>query len=70
VGQRIDHLVIAVRDLALASAGMPWLSPLALRVRGVKPPRYPTLWEAFVNAIVFLQVSLHAASASARRWAT
>jgi DNA-3-methyladenine glycosylase II len=23
-----------------------WLHPLALRMRGVKPPRYPTLWEA------------------------
>ena len=29
---------------------------------GVKPPRYPTLWEACVNAIVFQQVSLSAAS--------
>ncbi|HEX5435963.1 MAG TPA: hypothetical protein VFW98_02300 [Gemmatimonadaceae bacterium] len=58
------------RDLthfSRAAAGMPWLSPLALRMRGVKPPRYPTLWEAFVNAIVFQQVSLHAASAIARR---
>ena len=58
------------RDLAhfsRAAAGMPWLGPLALRARGVKPPRYPTLWEAFVNAIVFQQVSLHAASAIARR---
>ena len=58
------------RDLthfSRAAAGMPWLSPLALRARGVKPPRYPTLWEAFVNAIVFQQVSLNAASAIARR---
>jgi DNA-3-methyladenine glycosylase II len=50
-----------------AAAGLPWLSPLARRMRGVKPPRYRTLWEAFVNAIVFQQVSLHAASAIARR---
>lgn len=58
------------RDLthfSRAAAGMPWLSPLARRMRGVKPPRYPTLWEACVNAIVFQQVSLHAASAIARR---
>ena len=33
----------------------------------VKPPRYPTLWEACVNAIVFQQVSLIAASSIARR---
>jgi DNA-3-methyladenine glycosylase II len=32
-------------------------------MRGVRPPRYPTLWEACVNAIVFQQISLHAASA-------
>lgn len=58
------------RDLthfSRAAAGIRWLSPLALRARGVKPPRYPTLWEAFVNAIVFQQVSLNAASAIARR---
>jgi DNA-3-methyladenine glycosylase II len=37
-------------------------------MRGVKPPRYPTLWEACVNAIVFQQVSIHAASAILRRY--
>jgi DNA-3-methyladenine glycosylase II len=36
-------------------------------MRGVKPPRYPTLWEASVNAVVFQQVSLFAASAIQRR---
>lgn len=45
-----------------ASSGVPWLAPLVLRMRGVKPPRYPTLWEACVNAVVFQQVSLAAAS--------
>ncbi|HSU94938.1 MAG TPA: hypothetical protein VLI43_14615 [Gemmatimonadaceae bacterium] len=53
-----------------AAARMPWLRPLALRMRGVKPPRYPSLWEAFVNAIAFQQVSLHAASAIVRRLIT
>ncbi|MBC5804170.1 MAG: DNA-3-methyladenine glycosylase 2 family protein [Candidatus Eremiobacteraeota bacterium] len=51
-----------------AAAKIPWLRPLATRMRGVKPPRYPTLWEACVNAIVFQQVSLHAASAILRRF--
>jgi DNA-3-methyladenine glycosylase II len=58
------------RDLAYfsrAAEGVPWLSPLAQRMRGVRPPRYPTLWEACVNAIVFQQISLHAASAIMRR---
>jgi len=58
------------RDLAhfdRAAAANPWLNPLAARMRGVRPPRYPTLWEACVNAIVFQQVSLHAASAIMHR---
>ena len=58
------------RDLARfdrAAKTIPWLKPLAARMRGVRPPRYPTLWEACVNAIVFQQVSLIAASAIMRR---
>jgi DNA-3-methyladenine glycosylase II len=49
------------------AAHIEWLRPLADRMRGVRPPRYPTLWEAFVNAIAFQQVSVHAASAIVRR---
>lgn len=45
-----------------------WLAPLAHRLRGLKPPRYPSLWEACVNAVVFQQISLHAASAIMRRF--
>jgi DNA-3-methyladenine glycosylase II len=45
-----------------------WLAPLAHRMRGLKPPRYPSLWEACVNAIVFQQISLHAASSIMRRF--
>ena len=58
------------RDLSRfdrAAKGIRWLKPLAARMRGVRPPRYPTLWEACVNAIVFQQVSLLAASAIMRR---
>ena len=50
-----------------AAKRIPWLAPLAHRMLGVKPPRYPTLWEACVNAIVFQQLSLYAASAIMRR---
>jgi DNA-3-methyladenine glycosylase II len=46
-----------------SASQVPWLHPLVSRMRGVRPPRYPTLWEACVNAIVFQQISLHAASA-------
>jgi len=45
-----------------SASDIQWLHPLVLRMLGVKPPRYPTLWEACVNAIVFQQVSLVAAS--------
>ena len=60
VDRELSHFNRAARDI-------PWLKPLAARMRGVKPPRYPTLWEACVNAVVFQQVSLIAASAISRR---
>lgn len=49
------------------AARLSWLSPLAARMRGVKPPRYASLWEAFVNVIAFQQLSLQAASTIVRR---
>jgi DNA-3-methyladenine glycosylase II len=58
------------RDVAhfgRAAADIPWLRPLGERMRGVRPPRYPTIWEACVNAIVFQQISLLAASSIMRR---
>ncbi len=50
-----------------AARGIPWLKPLARRMRGVRPPRYPSLWEGCVNSIVFQQISLQAASTILRR---
>ena len=44
-----------------------WLSPLADRMQGVRPPRYASLWEACLNAVIFQQVSLAAASAIMNR---
>jgi DNA-3-methyladenine glycosylase II len=58
------------RDLAQfdrAAAHIPWLKSLAERMHGVRPPRYPTLWEACVNAVVFQQISLIAATAIMQR---
>lgn len=46
---------------------IPWLERLAKDVRGVKPPRYPTMWEALAHAIVFQQISIHAAGAIMQR---
>src|SRR5579872_1216368 len=56
-----------LRPFYRAVKAIPWLDALATRMRGIKPPRYPTLWEAIVNAVVFQQVSIHAASAILRR---
>ncbi len=49
------------------AAKIAWLAPIAAAARGVKSPRYPTLWEAIVNAVVYQQVSIHAAGAILRR---
>lgn len=65
--RRILGLDVDLGRFYQAAARIGWLNPLVLRVRGVKPPRYPTLWEACVNSIVFQQVSLLAASSIMRR---
>jgi DNA-3-methyladenine glycosylase II len=44
-----------------------WLDRIARGARGVKPPRYPSLWETVCNAVVYQQVSIHAAGAILRR---
>ncbi len=44
-----------------------WLRPIAAALRGLKPPRYPSLWEACAHAIVFQQISIHAAASIMRR---
>jgi DNA-3-methyladenine glycosylase II len=49
------------------SARVPWLRPIAAALRGLKPPRYPSLWEACAHAIVFQQISIHAAASIMRR---
>ncbi|MEO8910745.1 MAG: hypothetical protein ABI408_11025 [Gemmatimonadaceae bacterium] len=54
-------------DFNRSAARLPWLAPLMKRMHGVKPPRYPTLWEACANAVVFQQVSLRAASTIMQR---
>jgi DNA-3-methyladenine glycosylase II len=51
----------------IRARGIAWLAPLAAALRGLKPPRYPTLWEACAHAIVFQQISIHAAAAIMRR---
>lgn len=49
------------------AAGVPVLAELADRFRGLKPPRFATLWEALVNGIAFQQVSLASGMAAVGR---
>ena len=67
VVERLLGTAADLRGFTRAAASVPWLAPLAAGARGVKPPRYPTLWETCVNAIVYQQVSIHAAGAILRR---
>ncbi len=46
-----------------AAVELPWLRETVLATRGVRAPRYATLWEACMNAIVYQAVSLFAATA-------
>jgi DNA-3-methyladenine glycosylase II len=43
---------------AAMAAADPVVGPLAERMRGVKPPRFPTVFEALVNAVACQQLSL------------
>jgi|SRR5579884_836125 len=49
------------------AAPFPWLAYLARELKGLRPPRYPSLWEALAHAIVFQQISIHAAASIMRR---
>ena len=40
------------------AARHPILGPLARRYRGLKPPRFPTLFECLLNAVACQQLSL------------
>jgi DNA-3-methyladenine glycosylase II len=62
LGARVD-----LRAWYRRSAKIGWLRPLATQFAGVKPPRYPTLWEACAHAVVFQQISIHAGAAIMRR---
>ncbi len=52
-----------LREWPRRASRVAWLAPIAHALRGVHPPRYPTLWEACAHAIVFQQISIHAAGA-------
>lgn len=43
------------------------LAPVAHALRGMRPPRFPSLFETFTNVVPFQQVSLDAGTATVRR---
>jgi DNA-3-methyladenine glycosylase II len=58
---------VDLREWYARSASIAWLAPVSEALRGLKPPRYPSLWEACAHAILFQQISIHAAAAIMRR---
>jgi len=54
-------------DFERAARDIGWLHDIVQATRGLRAPRYATLWEACVNAIVFQAVSLFAATAVLKR---
>lgn len=56
--QRMLGLDVDLRDFYLRAEGDAYLRPLAQRFRGVKPPRFPSLFECLVNAIACQQLTL------------
>jgi DNA-3-methyladenine glycosylase II len=55
---RLVGLSVDLSPFASMAAPDPLLGPLAARMRGLKPPRFPTVFEALVNGIACQQLSL------------
>jgi len=51
-------LTVDLSDFATMAAQDPLLGPLAGRMRGLRPPRFPTVFEALVNGVACQQLSL------------
>jgi DNA-3-methyladenine glycosylase II len=61
VGSALNRLLgldLDVSEFGAMAAQDPLLGPLADRMRGLKPPRLPTVFEAIVNGIACQQLSL------------
>jgi len=67
IAQRSLGTDVALSPFYAGAADVPWLHRIATGALGVKPPRYPSLWETICNAVVYQQVSIHAAGAILRR---
>ena len=56
--ERLLGLTIDLSPFFVIAAADPLLGPIATRLRGLKPPRFPTVFEALVNGIACQQLSL------------
>jgi DNA-3-methyladenine glycosylase II len=56
--ERMLGLNVDLSAFAAMAAGDSLLGPLAARMSGLKPPRFPTVFEALVNAVACQQLSL------------
>lgn len=59
---------VDLRDWYRRVKPVPWLARLAKDLSGLKPPRYPQLWEALCHGIIFQQLSIVAAATIMRRF--
>lgn len=55
---RLLGLTVDLSPFAEMAVPDPLLGPLAARMRGLKPPRFPTVFEALVNGVACQQLSL------------
>jgi DNA-3-methyladenine glycosylase II len=65
--ERMLGVDVRLDDWYRRTQPIPWLAYLVHELKGLRPPRYPSLWEALAHAIVFQQISIHAAGAIMRR---
>jgi DNA-3-methyladenine glycosylase II len=65
--RRMLGLDVELGPFYAAAARVPVLAELAERFRGLKPPRFATLWESLVNTIAFQQLSLASGMAAVGR---
>jgi DNA-3-methyladenine glycosylase II len=54
---KLFGLTVDLSPFAAMAATDPLLAPLAARMRGLKPPRFPTVFEAIVNGVGCQQLS-------------
>lgn len=68
IAQKVLGMAVDVQPFWVLAAKNPVLKPLAEQFSGVRPPRFPTIFEALVNAIACQQVSLDAGIALLNRF--